>query len=251
LRATIFVGPSLHDHPVLRDRTFDWRPPAQLGDLYLAARAGAKMIGLIDGQFETVRSVWHKEILFALSTGVRVYGSASIGALRAVELAPYGMVGVGAIYRDFRDGRLEDDDEVALLHAAGEEGYRPLSEPMVDIRATLMAAVQQGIVSQRSAARLIAIAKDTYFKDRAWDRILSSAGRERLPKAQLLRLRRWLPENRVALKRTDAIALVEALRRQRGTRKAAVSSGITFISTIHWQRAQRRLRTPQPVGGRR
>ena len=31
------------------------------------------------------------------------------------------MIGVGAIFRAYRDGRLEGDDEVALLHAT--EGW--------------------------------------------------------------------------------------------------------------------------------
>ena len=40
---------------------------------------GATVIGLIDGFFENVASVWHKEILFALSEGVQVFGAASMG----------------------------------------------------------------------------------------------------------------------------------------------------------------------------
>ena len=52
-------------------------------------------IGLIDGYFERVPSVSHKEILWAMSQGIVVIGAASMGALRAAELAPFGMLGVG------------------------------------------------------------------------------------------------------------------------------------------------------------
>ncbi|MEJ0097006.1 MAG: TfuA-like protein [Bauldia sp.] len=51
-----------------------------------AVLAGASVIGLVDGVFENVASVWHKEILYALSEGVQVFGAASMGALRAADV---------------------------------------------------------------------------------------------------------------------------------------------------------------------
>ena len=69
--------------------------PGEAGDLYRAARGGARVIGLVDGVFEDRPTVWHKEILWALDRGVRVLGAASLGALRAAECAPFGMEGVG------------------------------------------------------------------------------------------------------------------------------------------------------------
>ena len=35
------------------------------------------------------------------------------------------MKGIGRIIEDFRDGVLEDDDEVAVLHGPEELGYPP------------------------------------------------------------------------------------------------------------------------------
>ena len=105
---------------------------------------GPLAIGLIDGYFERVPAVWHKEILWALSQGIHVFGSASMGALRAAELAPFGMIGVGAIFEAYRDGILEDDDEVAVAHGPADTGYRAGSDAMVNIRATLARAVQHG-----------------------------------------------------------------------------------------------------------
>ena len=102
------------------------RPPAEAGDLYRAARAGAAVIGLVDGVFEDRPTVWHKEILWALAAGVRVYGAASLGALRAAECAAFGMEGVGAIFARCRSGDLEDDHELALAYAPRELDYTPL-----------------------------------------------------------------------------------------------------------------------------
>src|SRR5882672_7236778 len=142
MTAIIFAGPSLP--PAVRSSfpALEWRPPVRQGDLYLAALEHPGIIGVIDGYFELVPTVWHKEILWAMAAGIHVYGAASIGALRAVELAPFGMRGIGRVYEDFRDGVLQDDDEVAVLHGPAELGYPPVTEAMVNIRATLAAAAR-------------------------------------------------------------------------------------------------------------
>ena len=75
-----------------------------------------------------------------------------MGALRAAELAPFGMIGVGAIFEAFRDGVLEADDEVAVRHAPADARLPPTSEALVDIRATLGAAGAAGVVGTEVAA---------------------------------------------------------------------------------------------------
>ena len=68
----------------------------------LSRGAGAaSAIGIVDGYFEGVLSVWHKEILWAMAEGIHVFGSASMGALRAAELHPFGMHGTGRIFEAF------------------------------------------------------------------------------------------------------------------------------------------------------
>ena len=151
MRAVIFAGPSLP--PDARPDLgidIDWRPPIRQGDLYRAALGRPAVIGVIDGYFEVTPTVWHKEILWAMAHGIHVYGAASIGALRAAELDTLGMKGIGRIYEDFRDGILEDDDEVAVLHGPEELGYPPLTDAMVNIRATLAAATRERIISGRA-----------------------------------------------------------------------------------------------------
>ena len=99
-----------------------YRGPVAQGDVYRAVTAVEPLesIGIIDGQFDHVPAVWHKEILWAMDRGVHVYGSASMGALRAAELHAFGMEGVGEIFECYRDGTLEDDDEVAVVHGAAD-----------------------------------------------------------------------------------------------------------------------------------
>ena len=136
----VFVGPTLSSAEVGAAGNFVCLPPAAQGDLYRAAQQRPQAIGLIDGYFEGVPSVWHKEILWAMTHGVHVFGSASMGALRAAELAAFGMQGVGVVFEAFHSGELADDDEVAVVHGPAEVGYVRLSEAMVDIRFTLAAA---------------------------------------------------------------------------------------------------------------
>src|SRR6185503_6037302 len=125
LKAVIFLGPSLPLDEAREILDAVYLPPAQQCDL-LTATVNEKpdVIGLIDGMFLQSLSVWHKEILFALDQGILIYGSSSMGALRAAETSSFGMVGIGEIYRMYASGELIDDDEVALAHAPADQQYK-------------------------------------------------------------------------------------------------------------------------------
>jgi hypothetical protein len=212
MRPVVFLGPSLARGDALAILRADYRPPVRQGDVYRAVRDGARLLGIVDGYFHDVPSVWHKEILFALHQGAVVLGAASMGALRAAELHPYGMEGVGEIFAAFRDGRLTDDDEVAVQHGPAELGYPALSEALVNIRATLAAAERMGRIAPTLRAELEAIAKAIFYPERSWGAVLATARMAGLPAEPLTALERWLPANRVNQKRSDAIALIERLR---------------------------------------
>lgn len=211
MKAVVFLGPSLSlaDARTLCDA--DYRPPAAQGDVYRAARAGARAIVIIDGLFERVPAVWHKEILWALSQGVHVWGAASMGALRAAELASFGMVGVGAVYRRYREG-FASDDAVAVSHAGAEHGHRPLSLALVDIERTLQEASIAGVVTAAEAYLILCQARDLFFPDRAWPRILADTVAAGLDHGSAKGLRAWLAEHSFSQKRDDACELLAALR---------------------------------------
>ena len=99
-------------------------------------RAGYRRIVIVDAYFGHVPSVWHKEILFALVNGIQVWGAGSTGALRAVELEPFGMPGVGTVFRLFRRGILSDDDEVCVTHLPKQYAYTSITYPMINLRST-------------------------------------------------------------------------------------------------------------------
>jgi len=211
MKAVIFAGPSLP--PAFRpsDPALEWRPPVKQGEVYEATLTHPAIIGIIDGYFETTPTVWHKEILWAMAQGIHVYGSASIGALRAAELHSFGMVGIGRIFEAYRDGTLTDDDEVAVLHGPEELGYPVLTEAMVNIRATLDRAIAEGVVHTALAAHLVEIATKLFYKQRSWDAMLRLAATYDLLPMPHDELRAWLRANQVDQKRTDAAALVSAI----------------------------------------
>jgi hypothetical protein len=213
VKAVIFLGPSLPVAEARRLLDAVYLPPAAQSDLLSAVTTyRPDVIGLIDGVFRESLSVWHKEILYAVEQGVRVYGASSMGALRAVETDIYGMVGVGEIYRQYAVGELTDDDEVALIHSDAASDYRPLSEPMVNLRATFRRAVDESIIDDETCRRLTAIAKSMYFPDRTFSAIFREATAAGVPDSSLDRLRQFVASSSVDLKRQDALALLQTIR---------------------------------------
>jgi hypothetical protein len=240
MSAVVFVGPTLPPRRRPADEMlWDWRPPVRQGELYRAALARPQAIGIIDGYFEVVPTVWHKEILWAMAQGIHVFGAASIGALRAAELGPFGMRGIGRVYEDFRDGVLEDDDEVAVLHGPAELGYPPVTEAMVNIRATLAAAVAGGILTPQMAAGLTDIAKALFYKERSYDAMLQAAAG--WPAAALRDFTNWLPAGRVDRKRRDAEAMLAAIRSHSATRPGPLKVSYKLADTVAWQAARQRI----------
>ncbi|MEX3011161.1 TfuA-like protein [Hoeflea sp. TYP-13] len=235
----VFAGPSLAGENLDVHDGFEFRPPVKQGDLYLAAMDNPTAIGIIDGVFDGVPSVWHKEILWALSLDIPVYGSASMGALRAAELDSFGMVGIGAIYEAYRDGVLEDDDEVALQHGPAEIGYAPLSLPMVNVRATLLEAERAGVLTKDQCKALAAAAKPIFFKQRTWDAVLE---RQSAVQDQAVLLE-WLKRNDVDQKKQDALTLLAHMK----DAGIGPSADFDFEHTELWQRGVTEWQSRAPV----
>lgn len=231
MNAVIFAGPSVSPRVVTELLDGVCLPPVAQGDLYRAAALRPRAIGIVDGYFESVPAVWHKEILWAMSQGIHVFGSASMGALRAVELGPFGMIGVGAIFEAYRDGVVEDDDEVAvtIFDAHGDGGWNGACQPsgakcapanrylsgsdaMVNIRATLGKAMAEKILSDVSFTALLQIAKHLFYPQRSYPHILELAAVQGVCRAELDALRQWLPTGSVDQKHDDAVAMLGTMR---------------------------------------
>lgn len=201
----VFVGPSLPNARDLAPSGIEIRPPACQGDVMQALQDGATAIGLIDGQFATAAPVWHKELLFALSKDIPVFGAASMGALRAAECAAFGMIGVGQIYDDYASGARVDDADVALIYGPAELGYPPLSIPLVNAEATIRNMQRQGAMDTEQCEKLCTTAQRVFFKDRTWKTIAELSG------ITFATLNAALKDCWVDQKKLDAMALLFAI----------------------------------------
>jgi hypothetical protein len=245
----VFLGPSLGSAEARAALPgADYHPPAQAGDVFKAVQQGATVIAIIDGFFEQVPSVWHKEVLYALHRGVRVVGASSMGALRAAELAPFGMVGVGRIFESYRDGRCEDDDEVTVSHASEGEGWRPLSEAMVNVRHALAEARARGLVGPRTHDVLIAEIKRHHYAERSWALVPEIAAAHELPAAEVQALLTFVRRERPNLKRLDALEALATLADLAA--QPPFVAEFDFEPTVFWEALASTARAaPSAAGG--
>ncbi len=122
LKIRVHSGPSVSSAEaaeILPDAEI--RRPIQRGDIAQAIREGVHVVGIIDGEFQQARAVSPSELMDALRSGMRIYGSSSIGALRAVELERYGMIGVGAVFGLAKETFGFRDDFVATTYLEQED----------------------------------------------------------------------------------------------------------------------------------
>lgn len=213
-------------------------PPISFGDaLRYGLRSGDTLL-IVDGLFFQSASVRHKELLTLMDDGVRVVGSSSMGALRAAELHPFGMEGYGWVFEGYRDGVIDADDEVGMVHGDPEDGYPVFVDALVNIRQTVARAAESGLLSIALADRLVETARMTPFTQRTWQRLLDAVD---APESGYLA--KQLTSLRVDVKHADAVlALNEVVR---GQGNAAVRPGPP--PTIWSERWRQRWAPPTPV----
>lgn len=243
----VFLGPTLAEKDARAELDAVYLPPAAAGDVYRLWPHRPRVIGIIDGYVDHVPAVWHKEIMWMMEHGVHVFGAAGLGALRAAELDSFGMRGTGWVYQAFREGTLDRDDEVAVRHAAAGDGYRPLSEAMVNIRRTLQAAEHQGIISAATLGILAAAGAALFYRERTWPDLLRAAEAARADLAELDALRRWLPAGRIDQQAADATAMLREMRGFLAGDPAPQQVSWTMPATAMWEAARCRA-DARPAG---
>lgn len=213
-RACVFVGPSLRHSEIIAAlgparELVRILPPVGRGDVLALLHDSPEFIGIIDGYFFQRPSVQHKEILLAIERGIQVMGAASMGALRAAELDRFGMEGIGDIYRLYARGRIDGDDEVAVVHGTADDDYRPLTEPLVNVREAARRARMRGLISVRTERAIILAGKRLDFTQRRYGIILRNV----CPDAadEVADFERFVREEPSDLKRNDARRLLQEL----------------------------------------
>ena len=131
-----------------------------------------------------------------------------MGALRATELARYGMIGVGEIYRLFASGELDADDEVAMVF--DQSDFSPISDPLVNIRIALDKALLAKIISKETKKLFLEQSQSLYFPERTFKGALALL-EGRIPEEEWIALHAFHSTAPDA-KRSDAIQLLKEMK---------------------------------------
>jgi hypothetical protein len=128
---------------------------------------------LLDGVFNDSSAVQNIQILECIQAGVEVYGAASMGALRAVELQEFGMHGVGAIFKAYASRQLLREEELYVCYDPFT--LRATTVPTIVVRSAVALALGEGVLSIAEGEDLLSAAQSMNFTCRTWDGILDVA----------------------------------------------------------------------------
>ena len=206
----VFLGPSLNSSEAATYFEAQYLPPIRRGDLPRVIAGGAQAIGIIDGEFGQSLAVSVMEICAGLKQGVKIWGAASMGALRAAECQSAGMVGVGWIFQNYVEGFLRADDEVALLF--DPRNYRATTIPLVNIRWALQTALSAGVLPESAEPLLLNVARSIRYTERTYAALLDAAARSQFS-SEMQAFVDFMNENpfQVDRKRLDALLLLDAM----------------------------------------
>ena len=161
-RVLAFAGPSLCGAPPHLIDQVELRGPARRGDLEALLDDEPGVVLLVDGLFGTSLAVTVTECRELLERGWTIVGAGSIGAVRAAELFPAGMIGIGDVYALLRLGVLTSDADVAVAYEP--DTYCEISVAMVHVRAALASVTG---LSAADRAALLAAARHCYWMERS------------------------------------------------------------------------------------
>jgi hypothetical protein len=212
-KPVIFLGPTLSIEKAKEILDADYRMPAKKGDILQLISTSVDIVGIIDGYFLQDYPPTPIEVYNLLrKKNVVVFGSSSLGALRAVELKKFGIIGIGKIFELFLKGIIDSDDEVAVTFT-GYAGYK--SDALIDIRYNLFLALKNNIIDNYTKKIILRISKNTYFPYRTYNDILDES-KKIFPsqKNQIEDFEEYLTKNKRSLKEKDAIELLKHVKQQ-------------------------------------
>ena len=184
-----------------------YKKPIKRGDLKEALKENPDVIGIVDGLFHQNSAVGHREILETMQNGVEVYGSSSMGALRASELDSLGMIGVGYCYNEYANGHIDSDDYVAVM--LDSSTLEAISTPLISMDYVFKNAVNEKIITQEQKDELTLIAKNTYYPKRNYAKTLKKSSLNDIEKENLINFIKSSKD----IKKEDAVKLLEKLKK--------------------------------------
>lgn len=206
----IYTGLSISFEEAKSILNAKYYPPIKRGDIdkLLLEEDDIEIIGIIDGVFHQSPAVSHKEILKALKQDITVVGGASMGALRACELYPYGMIGIGNIFNDYKNGVIDSDDDVSV--ALNPDTLEQLSQPWINLKYNFDNAKKDNIITQKEEDELLEIAKNTYYPKRSFEYTIKNSS---LSQESITTLINYIKNNKIDIKHDDARKVIEYIKK--------------------------------------
>jgi len=209
-KIAVFLGPSLSQQRAREILGAEYFPPIVRGALRRAVSQGFRTIGIIDGAFHSSFAISPFEILDALKSGSKIFGAASMGALKAVECQPFGMQGIGKIYLWYQSGKIDAEDEVAIVYHP--DTLQAISEPLANMRHAFQIAQEEKLINEKERRELIRIAKKIYFPERTYKSVFSCAAEAGMSEKKISALNELIQQERCNLKALDAMECLEAIK---------------------------------------
>lgn len=220
MKTVIFSGPTLKKLDAKKILDVKYLPPAKHGDiLHAVFNLKADVIGIIDGHGTNELAVWHKEILIALAKGVKIYGAAGLGAIRAVELSKFGMIGVGKIFSDLKDNILSSDDEIICNYEIKNNEFKRVSESLVNIKATFIKAIEFDLITKKEYEKVIEISRNLYYPNRTFKNIFDKLTKNISDTKRLQKLGEFVETNFVDQQNLDALELLKEIKKNKSIEK--------------------------------
>lgn len=184
-------------------------PPCKRGDLLKDLKSGFHIVGIIDGVFFQTESLAPSEVIDAMRSGVKIFGSSSMGALRAAELENYGMIGVGKVYEHIRSNSVFEDDFLGQVFSP--QLPIPSAPSMVEIELSLKELCQKKQISlkqmnliQTFLSKLHFTERSLAFESNTFKKLCSSNGIAPLLVRKIVR--------RAVAKKTDGILMLKSIQ---------------------------------------
>ena len=140
--------------------------PIQRGDIWRDIKNRTHVVLIIDGKFHHNLPVSINEIMDGLRCGIAIYGSSSMGALRAAELYPYGMVGHGKIFEFIKNDRYFRDDYLGQTFIEDKGVPREFSQSYIDLYFNMEALLLAHKISRVTFDAVTSLYRDLPYPSR-------------------------------------------------------------------------------------
>lgn len=174
----VFAGISISHARVRNLLQADIRPPIRRGDLDQLCGVTTTVI-IIDGELDQNAVLLADEIERAITRGLDLRGTSSLGALRAAELRHRRMTGSGWVYRAFCTGWLTGTEEIAVLY--NRQSFCPLTMPLVTVRFWLKKFVRTRVITVSEAEVVMTAVKALRLTERTTQAVLMRLAESPIP----------------------------------------------------------------------